>query len=157
MRPTSTDPTLGGAGATPTVASEAYLDRLFGPGMGARHSAFIDRLRCPPVRDALHRYHTLEADETWLSVEDNYLLGIAVLCAQGDYGPASMFAMTLRHLGVPAERILTAVGRLEMWVGGIKAATAVGHIQAAIRRYDRDGIDAMGAWFPELPATAAAR
>lgn len=154
-RPTApSEGTTGPPSAEVLDASEAYLDRLFGPGMGARHSQFIDKLQSASVRAALHRYHTLEDDESWLSVEDNYLLGTVVMCALGEYGPAAMFAMTLRHRGVPAGRILAAVGRLEMWVGGLRAATAIGQIQRAIRVYDRDGLDAMAAWFPPLPDPA---
>lgn len=149
--PPTTDP---GAPDPTTARSEAYLDRLFGPGMGRRHSAFIARIRSPAVRDCLHRYHLLEDDEQWISVEENYLLGMTVLLALGESGPARMFAMTLRHLGTPAERILAAVSRLEMWVGGIRAAAAVGQIQGAIRTYDRDGLEAMAAWFPPLPGAS---
>lgn len=128
---------------------EAFLDALFGDGMGARHSRFVDRLGSASLRDALDRYHALEADTTHLSVEENYLLGVVVLCALGRYAPASMFAKTLRHHGVPAEKILAAVGRLEMWIGGVPAAEACAHVQKALREYDRHGLDSMAGWFPE--------
>ena len=133
-----------------TIArSEAYLDTLFGEGMGRRHSRFLDRLGHAGTADALHRYHGIEADETWISVEENYLIGLCVLCAQGRWGPAGMFARTLAHRGVPAPRILEAVARLEMWIGGIGAAEAVGRVRSALRDYERDGLDSMRGWFPE--------
>lgn len=135
----------------PREASEAALDELFGEGMGRRHSRFLEHLGHPGLQDTLHRYHAMETDEAWLSVEENYLLGMAVLCAQGRYGPASMFAMTLRHRGVPAGKILEAVARLEMWIGGVPAAEAMGHIRKALRAWERDGLAAMAPWFPEGP------
>lgn len=143
--------------ATPPAlkaASEGFLDGIFGPGMGARHTAFVERLGEPTLRDGLHRYHVLESDERWLSIEDNYLLGMTVLCATGDFAPASMFAMTLMHRDVPKERTFAAVARLEMWVGGIRAATALGHMRKAVRSYEKHGMAAMAGWFPE-PAGSA--
>ena len=134
---------------SPHGHSEAYLDRIFGPGMGRRHSAFLDHLGHPDLQDVLHRYHVLEDDETWLSVEDNYLIGLCVLCAQGRFGPAGMFAKTLRHRGVSKQRITEAVRRLEMWIGGIGAAEAMAVVQRAIRQYDTSGIESMRDWFPE--------
>jgi alkylhydroperoxidase/carboxymuconolactone decarboxylase family protein YurZ len=128
--------------------SERYLDELFGAGAGARHSAFVDRLEHPALRDTLHGYHVLEADTRHLSVEDNYLLGMVVLCALRNYGPAAMFAKTLVHLGVARERLLEATARLAMCVGGIAAAEAAAHVQKAIREYEQHGIDALAAWFP---------
>jgi alkylhydroperoxidase/carboxymuconolactone decarboxylase family protein YurZ len=128
--------------------SERYLDELFGDGAGARHSAFIDRLEHPALRDMLHRYHVLEADTRHLSVEDNYLLGMVVLCALRSYGPVAMFAKTLVHLGVARERLLEATARLAMWVGGIAAAEAAAHVQKAIREYEQHGLASLGAWFP---------
>ena len=130
---------------------EASLDGLFGEGHGRRLSAFVARLPSPTLQDALHRYHALEADETHLSVADNYLIGLCVLCATRSYGPASMFAKTLRHLGVPRERILAAVGRLEMWIGGGPAAEAAGHVGKALREYEEHGLASMSAWFPAAP------
>ena len=132
--------------------SERYLDELFGPGAGARHSAFIDRLDHPALREALHGYHVLEADTRHLSVAENYLLGMVVLCAQRAYGPAAMFAKTLLHLGVAREKLLEAIARLAMWVGGIAAAEAAAHIQKAIGEYEQRGLASLDAWFP--PAAA---
>jgi hypothetical protein len=128
--------------------SEHYLDELFGAGAGARHSAFIDRLEHPALRDTLHGYHVLEADTRHLSIEDNYLLGMVVLCALRNYGPAAMFAKTLVHLGVAREKLLEATARLAMWIGGIAAAEAAAHVQKAIREYERHGLAALDAWFP---------
>jgi alkylhydroperoxidase/carboxymuconolactone decarboxylase family protein YurZ len=96
----------------------------------------------------LHSYHVLEADTRHLSVEDNYLLGMVVLCALRNYGPAGMFAKTLVHLGVPRDRLLEATARLAMWVGAIAAAEAAAHIQKAIREYEQHGLAALAAWFP---------
>jgi alkylhydroperoxidase/carboxymuconolactone decarboxylase family protein YurZ len=130
--------------------SEAYLDGLFGPGAGQRHSAFVDKLAHPALRESLHAYHVLEADTRWISVEENYLMGMVVLCAQRAWAPASMFAKTLVHLGVAREKILEAIARLSMWVGGIAAAEAAAHIQKAIREYEKEGLASMAAWFPEV-------
>ena len=128
--------------------SEQYLDRLFGPGAGRRHRVFLDRLESLPLRETLHGYHLLEADETRLSVEENYLLGLVVLCAVRSFGPAAMFAKTLLHLGTPREKVLEAVARLSMWIGGVPAAEAAGHVQRAIRDYEERGLASMDAWFP---------
>jgi alkylhydroperoxidase/carboxymuconolactone decarboxylase family protein YurZ len=135
--------------------SERYLDDLFGAGAGVRHSAFIDRLAHPALRDALHSYHILQADTRYLSVAENYLLGMTVLCAQRNFGPAAMFAKTLIHIGVAREKIMEAIARLAMWVGGIPAAEAAAHIQKAIREYDQRGVASMEAWFPEIKPEAA--
>lgn len=137
----STDPEL-------LARSEAYLDRLFGEGMGRRHTRFLEGVAHPGLRDALHRYHVLEDDEAVLSVQENYLIGMCVLYAQGRHGPASMFAKTLLHLGTPAPKLLEAIARLEMWVGGIAAAEAMAHLQRAVSSYEARGLDAMEAWFP---------
>lgn len=136
--------------------SERYLDELFGAGAGARHAAFIDRLAHPSLRDTLHAYHVLESDTQHLSVAENYLIGMTVLCAQRNFGPAAMFAKTLRHLGVPREKLLEAIARLSMWVGGITAAEAAAHIQKAIGEYEQRGVASLEAWFPE-PSGKAAR
>jgi hypothetical protein len=129
--------------------SERYLDELFGAGAGARHSRFIDRIDHPALRDTLHAYHVLESDTRELSVAENYLLGMVVLCALRNYGPAAMFAKTLIHLGVPRAKLLEALARLAMWVGGIAAAEAAAHIQKAIGEYERDGLASLAAWFPQ--------
>src|SRR5215213_8895266 len=97
------------------VRSQRYVDGLFGAGAGARHAAFIERLASPVLRETLHTYHVIEADTRHLSVEENYLLGMAVLCAQRAYGPAAMFAKTLLHMGVKREKITEAIARLSMW------------------------------------------
>ena len=119
--------------------SERYLDELFGAGAGARHSAFLDRLEHPALRGTLHSYHVLESDTRHLSVAENYLLGMTVLCAQRSWAPAEMFAKTLLHLGVPRAKLLEATARLTMWVGGITAAEAALHIQRAIADYEQRG------------------
>jgi hypothetical protein len=137
--------------------SEAYLDSLFGEGAGRRHTSFLERLPSRSLEDALHRYHLLEADEAHLSAADNYLIGMCVLCATRAYGPAAMFAKTLLHLGVPRERILAAVGRLEMWIGGVPAAEAAGHVGKALREYEEHGLASMSAWFPPAKDGGAPR
>ena len=129
--------------------SERYLDELFGPGAGARHTAFLARLEPPALRDTLHGYHVLESDTRYLSIAENYLLGMTVLCAQRAWGPAAMFAKTLLHLGEPRGKLLEAIARLAMWVGGIAAAEAAGHIQKAIADYEQRGAASLEAWFPE--------
>ena len=77
-----------------------------------------------------------------------FLLGMTVLCAQRNWGPAAMFAKTLLHLGVPRAKLLEAIARLAMWVGGITAAEAAAHIQKAIGDYEQHGFAALDAWFP---------
>jgi len=129
--------------------SERYLDELFGPGAGARHSAFVDRLEHTALRDTLHAYHVLESDTRHLTVAENYLIGMTVLCAQRNYGTAAMFAKTLLHLGTPRAKIMEAIARLSMWVGGISAAEAAAHIQKALGEYEQQGLASMAAWFPE--------
>src|SRR4051794_458751 len=129
--------------------SERYLDEIFGAGAGRKHAAFVDRLASPALRETLHAYHVMESDTRWLSVEENYLLGMTVLCAQGAYAPATMFAKTLVHMGVAREKVLEAVARLTMWCGGLAAAEAAAHIQKAIREYEKEGLASMAAWFPE--------
>ena len=128
--------------------SQRYLDDLFGAGAGERHAVFIDRLASPVLRETLHTYHAIEADTRHISVEENYLLGMVVLCAQRAYGPAAMFAKTLLHLGVAREKLTEATARLTMWIGGIPAAEAAAHIQKAIREYEQHGLESMEAWFP---------
>ncbi|MFT4974190.1 MAG: hypothetical protein ACI8S6_000072 [Myxococcota bacterium] len=134
--------------------SEAALDGLFGPGAGAAHSRFLEHLDSNTLQETLHRYHAMECDETHLSVEENYLIGMCVMCASRAFGPAAMFAKTLMHIGTPREKILEAVTRLSMWVGGVQAAEAAAHVQRAIRQYERTGLASMEAWFP--PAEEAA-
>ena len=138
--------------STPEQASASYLDGLFGPGMGQRHQAYLRYLDHPFLRETMDRYHVLEADETHLSVTDNYLIGMAVLCALRSYDTAAMFAKVLLHLGEPAERIVEVTARLAMWIGGIPAAEAAAHMQRAIREYTRDGPASLAAWFPADPA-----
>ena len=79
---------------------------------------------------------------------------MVVLCAQRAFGPAAMFAKTLLHLGVAREKLLEAIARLAMWVGGIAAAEAAAHIQKAIGEYEQRGLASLDAWFP--PASAPA-
>jgi hypothetical protein len=129
-------------------ATVAYLDGIFGPGMGERHLQFLHYLADPALREMIASYHTLETDTEHLSVEENYLLGMAVLCSRGSYETAAMFAKTLLHLKVRKEKVLAAITRLSMWIGGIPAAEAAGHIQRAIRDYEKRGIDSLDAWFP---------
>ncbi len=129
--------------------SEAYLDALFGEGMGERHSRFLEHLDSEPLRETLHDYHALEARTELISIEENYLLGMCVLLATKSFGPAAMFAKTLRHRGVSREKILEAVARLSMWIGGVPTAEAAGYIQRALREWDEHGLASMKGWFPE--------
>jgi alkylhydroperoxidase/carboxymuconolactone decarboxylase family protein YurZ len=129
--------------------SERYLDELFGPGAGARHSRFLTQLENEGLRTEIHRYHALQADRSQLSVEEHYLIALCVLCAQRSYGTAQMFAKTLRHLGVPRAKILAALGRLAMWVGGIPATEATLSMQRALDDFDRLGSASLAAWFPD--------
>jgi alkylhydroperoxidase/carboxymuconolactone decarboxylase family protein YurZ len=129
--------------------SKTYLDELFGEGAGERHTAFIDRIAHPELRDTLHRYHAMESDTAHLTVEENYLIGMAVLLALRSYGPASMFAKTLLHRGVGEKKIMEVVARLSMWIGGVPAAEAAAHVQKAIGEHRQLGFESMAAWFPE--------
>lgn len=125
-----------------------YLDTLFGPGFGQRHCHFLEGIEPEGLRDVLHSYHGIEADESHLSVRDNYLLGMAVLCATRSYGTAAMFAKTLLHLGVPKATLLEVMHRLSMWVGGVAAVEAAMQIQRAIREFEAKGVASLDAWFP---------
>ena len=129
--------------------SQKYLDGLFGERAGEKHSRFVDKLESEALRDMLHAAHVLESDTRHISVEENYLMGLVVLCTQRAYAPASMFAKTLLHLGTPKEKIIEAITRLAMWVGPIPAAEAAAHIQKALREYEKQGLASMAAWFPE--------
>ncbi len=129
--------------------SEAFLDATFGEGAGRKHTEYLRYIQNDALRETLHRYHALEADTARLSLEENYLLGMCVLCATRSWGPACMFAKTLRHLEVPREKILEAVARLAMWVGGIPAAEATAHVQKALREFDERGSASLEAWFPD--------
>ena len=129
--------------------SERYLDELFGAGAGARHSRFLEQLEDQALREELHRYHALQDDRSQLSLEEHYLIAMCVLCAQRSFGTAQMFAKTLRHLGVPRAKIVAALGRLAMWVGGIAATEAMLALGRALDDYDRLGADSLAAWFPE--------
>jgi alkylhydroperoxidase/carboxymuconolactone decarboxylase family protein YurZ len=132
--------------------SQAYLDRVFWTGAGSGHSQFLDHLEHDGLREAIHRCHLMQADTRWLSVEDNYLIGMCVLYAQRCYGPAGMFARTLLHKGVAQERILEAAARLSMWIGPIPAAEAAGHLQKALADYAQRGPASLQPWLPAPPA-----
>jgi hypothetical protein len=130
------------------AASEQYLDRLFGEGAGEKHSRFLGHLESEELQRVLHGYHVLESDTRHVSPEENYLIGMCVLLAVRAYGPAAMFAKTLRHLGVPREKIVEAVTRTSMWIGGIPAAEGAAVIQRALREWDEKGFASLAAWFP---------
>ena len=125
-----------------------YIDGLFGPGMGKRHAAFLDKLESEALREMIHRYHGLEEDCSCLSIEENYLVGMCVLFATKNDATASMFAKVLLHLGTSKSKIIEAVTRMSMWIGGLPAAEVAFHVQRAIREYETDGIGLLGAWFP---------
>jgi hypothetical protein len=128
--------------------TEEYLDRMFGPGAGRKHVRFLEHLESPALRGLLHRFHGIEADTTHLSHEENYLIALCVLCATGNFATAAMFAKTLRHIGTKKEKIIEAVGRLGMWIGGPPAAEASARIQRALADYDNRGQASLEAWFP---------
>jgi len=135
----------------PEKQTERYVDGIFGDGTGRRHLRFLERVAHPGLRDQILRYHALEADTEHLSLEENYLLGFAVLAALGHHETAGMFAKTLLHLGTPKEKLLAAAARLSMWVGGLPAVEASLRLQRAIAEYERDGLASLAAWFPEDP------
>src|SRR6266542_1211010 len=97
-------------------ATEEHVDAMFGEGAGEKHGRFLDLVLNDSLREMIHRYHAIEADTERLSLEENYLIGMCVLCALRSYGTAAMFAKTLLHLQVPKEKILEAVARLGMWI-----------------------------------------
>lgn len=131
--------------------TEAYVDSIFGAGSGAAHVRFLERIQNPALREMIHRYHTLEADTSELSLQENYLIGMCVLLSQRDYQAASLFAKTLLHLGVRKEKLLAAGARLAMWMGGLPAVDASFALQKAIREYEREGLASLGVWFPPEP------
>jgi hypothetical protein len=128
--------------------TEDYVESIFGAGTGEAHVRFLDRIQNPALRELIHRYHALESDTSRLSLEENYLIGMCVLCAQRDYTAAALFAKTLLHLGVPKEKLLEATARLSMWIGGLPAVDASFAIQKAAREYEKDGLASLGVWFP---------
>lgn len=128
--------------------TERYVDAIFGPGAGKKHISFLNRIQNPALRAAVHDYHAMEADTELLSLEENYLLGMCVLCAVGRPSTAAMFAKTLLHLGTRREKLLEAAARLSMWIGGLPAVEASFVIQRAIREYEEQGVASLGAWFP---------
>ena len=132
--------------------TESYVESIFGAGTGEAHVRFLDRIQNPALREMIHRYHALEADTLRLSLQENYLIGMCVLCAQRDYQTAALFAKTLLHLGVHKEKLLEASARLAMWVGGLPAVDASFTVQKAIREYEREGLGSLSVWFPEEPA-----
>jgi hypothetical protein len=133
----------------PIEKTERYVESIFGPGTGEAHVRFLERIQNPALREMIHRYHALEADTSELSLPENYLIGMCVLCAQRDYQTAALFAKTLLHLGVRKEKLLEACARLAMWVGGLPAVDASFTVQKAIREYERDGLGSLAVWFPE--------
>jgi hypothetical protein len=129
--------------------TEQYVESIFGAGTGQAHVRFLERIQNPALREMIHRYHSLEANTSELSLQENYLIGMCVLCGQRDYQAAALFAKTLLHLGVRPEKLLEASARLAMWIGGLPAVDASFAIQKAIREYEREGLGSLGVWFPE--------
>ena len=128
--------------------TERYIDSLFGPGMGKRHVRFLERIDNPALREMIHRFHAIEEDTSQLSHEENYLIAVCVLCAQGQLATAAMFAKLLRHLGTSSERILEAVARVAMWAGALGTVEASFAIQKAMRDYDGGPEQSLAIWFP---------
>lgn len=131
--------------------TEKYVESIFGPGTGESHVRFLERIQNPALREMIHRYHTLEADTSELSLHENYLIGMSVLLAQRDHQTASLFAKTLLHLGMRKEKLLEACARLSMWIGGLPAVEASFVVQKAVREYEKDGLASLGVWFPGEP------
>jgi hypothetical protein len=134
--------------------TERYVDDIFGPGTGAKHLEFLDGIANPALREQVQRYHVLESDTSELSREENYLVGMCVLCATKNFATVALFAKTLLHLGVRKQKLLEATARLGMWIGGLPAVEASFVVQKAIREYERDGFESLRVWFPE-PARSA--
>lgn len=134
---------------SPIEATERYVDALFGAGMGKRHLRFLQKIANPTLREQIIRFHAIEAQASLISVEENYLLAVCVLCALGHLSTAAMFAKVLRHLGCSSERILEAIGRVSMWAGGLPMVEASFVIQKALAEYERDPEGSLAYWFPE--------
>ena len=134
------------------TATVNYVDEIFGTGTGETHLKFLERIENPALREQILRFHVMEANTTWISLEENYLMGMCVLCAGRSYATAGMFAKTLLHLGVKREKLLEAVARLSMWVGGLPTVEATFAIQKAIAEYEKDGLASLAVWFPESGA-----
>ena len=132
--------------------SQAAIDRLFGPGAGKRHTAFLDGLPHAELQTGLHRAHVWAARGAHLSPQEHYLIGMAVLYAQRVYGPAGMFARTLLHLQVDPATVVEAVARLALWIGPVQAAEAAGHLSKAITDYQEHGLASLEAWLPGIGA-----
>jgi alkylhydroperoxidase/carboxymuconolactone decarboxylase family protein YurZ len=133
----------------PIEQTVAYVDGIFGEGAGEKHLRFLERIEPPALREQILRYHALEADTRHLSLEENYLVGLAVLAALGRHDTAAMFAKTLLHLGAPKQKLLATVARLSMWIGGLPAVEAAFRVQRAIAEYERDGLGSLAVWLPE--------
>ena len=133
----------------PVEQTVSYVDGLFGEGAGEKHLRFLERIQNPALREQILRYHALEANTAQVSLEENYLLGFAVLAALGRYDTATMFAKTLLHLGTSKEKLLEVVARLSMWIGGLPAVEAGFRVQRAIAEYERDGLGSLAVWLPE--------
>jgi len=132
----------------PVETTTRFVDGIFGPGTGKKHLAFLEKIENEALRDAIYRYHRMEADTAHLSLEENYLIGLCVLSVTKNHATAAMFAKVLLHLGTPKEKILEAVARMSMWIGGLPAAEVAFSIQRAIREYEAEGFASLGAWFP---------
>ncbi|HEY0464158.1 MAG TPA: hypothetical protein VGC79_08120 [Polyangiaceae bacterium] len=131
------------------TATEQYVDQIFGPGTGEKHLRFLDRIENPALREQILRFHVMEADTSQISREENYLIGMCVLCSGKHYATAGMFAKTLLHLGVKKTKLLEAVARLSMWTGGLPSVEAAFAIQKAITEYEKGGLASLAVWFPE--------
>ena len=132
-----------------TIAeTEGYVESIFGAGTGEAHVRFLERIQNDALREMIHRYHALEADTTWLSLQENYLIGMCVLLGQRDHVTAALFAKTLLHLGTPKQKLLEATARLAMWIGGLPAVDASFVVQKAIREYEQQGLGSLAVWFP---------
>jgi hypothetical protein len=136
-------------------ATERYVDDIFGPGTGAKHLGFLDGIANAALREQVLRYHVLESDTSELSREENYLVGMCVLCATKNFTTVGMFAKTLLHLGVRKQKLLEATARLGMWIGGLPAVEATFVVQKAIREYERDGFESLRVWFPDGAGSAS--
>ncbi|HKO52439.1 MAG TPA: hypothetical protein VJV79_32250 [Polyangiaceae bacterium] len=131
------------------TATERYVEDIFGPGTGEKHLKFLERIENPALREQILRFHVMEADTSLISREENYLIGMCVLCAGKHYSTAGMFAKTLLHLGMSKAKLLEAVARLSMWVGGLPSVEAAFVIQKAIADYEKFGVSSLAVWFPE--------
>lgn len=133
-------------------ASEEFLDRLFGSGMGKRHRAHVARAASgDKFLASMDLYHLMTADTRVLSLELHYLLGVCVFFAMGINGTGMGFAKILLNLGVSPDKIREAVSRLHVWAGRFAASESLAYLERAIADFEERGLASLPWFAPEEP------